>query len=36
MVDGYKKEYGADFEFIMIGRDAKDVNDVIENLLDTF
>ncbi|USH00032.1 hypothetical protein K1720_00645 [Thermococcus argininiproducens] len=36
LVENYKKEYGKDFEFMMIGRDAKNVNDAIENLLNLF
>jgi len=34
LVENYKKEYGKDFEFMMIGRDAKDVNNAIEGLLE--
>ncbi|USG99134.1 hydrolase [Thermococcus argininiproducens] len=33
LVENYKKEYGENFEFMMIGRDVKDVNKAIEELL---
>lgn len=36
LVENYKKAYGKEFGFVMIGRDAKDVNEAIEKLLDTF
>ena len=35
LVKNYKKAYGKDFGFLMVGRDVKDVNEAIEKLLDT-
>jgi len=34
LVENYKKAYGKDFRFIMVGRDVKDVNKAVEGLLD--
>ncbi|AHF79906.1 HAD family hydrolase [Thermococcus paralvinellae] len=36
LVENYKKDYGRNFGFLMVGRDVKDVNEAIEKLLDTF
>ncbi|MBO8173797.1 MAG: hydrolase [Thermococcus sp.] len=36
LVENYKKAYGKDFGFLMVGRDVKDVNEAIEKLLDIF
>ncbi|WP_457754700.1 HAD family hydrolase [Thermococcus sp.] len=36
LVENYKKAYGKDFGFLMVGRDIKDVNEAIEKLLDIF
>jgi len=36
LVENYKKAYGKEFGFVMIGRDAKDVNEAIEKLLSLF
>ncbi|AIF69195.1 hydrolase [Palaeococcus pacificus DY20341] len=33
LVENYKKEYGKDFGFMMIGRDVRDVNEAMERLL---
>ncbi len=33
LVENYKRRYGKEFEFLMVGRDAKDVNEAIEELL---
>ncbi|NJE25183.1 hydrolase [Thermococcus sp. MV5] len=33
LVENYKKAYGKEFGFVMIGRDAEDVNEAIEELL---
>ncbi|NJE08652.1 hydrolase [Thermococcus sp. M39] len=36
LVENYKKAYGKDFGFLMVGGDVKDVNEAIEKLLDAF
>lgn len=36
LVENYKKAYGKDFGFLMVGRGVRDVNEAIEKLLDTF
>jgi len=36
LVENYRKQYGRDFSFLMVGRDVKDVNEAIEKLLDAF
>ncbi|GAB6101782.1 hydrolase [Thermococcus atlanticus] len=36
LVENYKKAYGKDFGFLMVGRDARDVNDALEEILNSF
>ncbi|NJE41900.1 HAD family hydrolase [Thermococcus sp. GR6] len=33
LVENYRKEYGRDFDFVLIGRDIENVNELLENLL---